>query len=148
MPHPRTHGESRRVRGVRQYTAEFVAWQKMIERCSPWHERLADYLDRGVAVYEEWLGDSGFQAFLGHVGRRPSSKHSIDRIDNGKGYEPGNVRWATRSEQGRNKRNNRMITVGDETMCLVEWSEVTGIPRTTLQYRLDAGWSPERAVGR
>jgi hypothetical protein len=47
---------------------------------------------------------NGFLDFLAHVGKKPSLKHSLDRIDNNRGYEPGNVRWATAKEQMQNRR--------------------------------------------
>ncbi len=63
------------------------------------HPRYADYGGRGILCHFE-----SFEAFAREVGLRPSSGHSIDRIDNERGYEPGNVRWATDAEQSRNRR--------------------------------------------
>jgi len=57
---------------------------------------------QGVIVAPEWLND--FPAFLLHIGPRPSPKHSVDRVDPWGNYEPGNVRWATPTEQVRNQR--------------------------------------------
>lgn len=59
---------------------------------------------------QRWLGESGFENFLADMGERPSPKHSIDRIDNDRGYEPGNCRWATRTEQNTNKRPSSLKT--------------------------------------
>lgn len=84
-------------------TPEFVAWQNMKARCySLSCIQFKDYGGRGISVCDEWLHD--FQAFYDHVGPRPSSQHSLDRIDNNGDYEPGNVRWATRAQQNSNRR--------------------------------------------
>ena len=57
---------------------------------------------------DAWIGS--FETFLRDVGMRPSDAHSLDRIDNDRGYEPGNVRWATRAEQSRNTRRSHSPT--------------------------------------
>ena len=80
------------------------------------------------------------------MGRRPSPEYSIERIVNSLGYEPGNCRWATRIEQGRNKRNNVRLTAFSKTKLMVEWAEEAGIHYRTLYMRIKAGWTPERAV--
>ena len=81
-----THGESK--------TAEYRAWTLIKNRtCNPNGMDYKDYMGRGITICEEWKYD--FPAFLAYVGKRPSNKHSIDRIDVNKGYEPGNTRWAT-----------------------------------------------------
>ena len=96
-------------------------------------------------MHESWRND--FLAFAEHVGKRPSRYHSIERIDNERGYEPGNLKWATSSEQNRNSRRNRMITHNGRTMCLKDWSAETGIPQTTLRYRIyKANWPIDKAL--
>lgn len=89
-----------------------------------------------------------FERFVADVGERPSPQHSLDRFpDNNGNYEPGNVRWATRTEQGRNKRNNRLLTLNGATRCIAEWVEITGIPRSAISLRIDKlGWTAERAL--
>ena len=94
-----THGEP-------QNSPEYMAWANMRQRCSNQNrEDYERYGARGIAVCEEWLHD--FPGFLAHIGRRPGPGYSIDRIDNERGYEPGNVRWATAKEQAANRRKRK-----------------------------------------
>jgi hypothetical protein len=95
---PRTHGKSS--------MREFQAWYNMKKRCiNPSHPSYLSYGGRGISVCPEWLGS--FEAFYEHIGPRPSPDHSVDRINNNGNYEPGNVRWATRTQQQRNRRNTK-----------------------------------------
>lgn len=96
------HGET--SDGGRHWTTEYTAWKEMKRRCTsnPESRYFKDYVGRGIDVCPQWRDD--FVRFLADVGRRPSSRHSLDRINNDRGYEPGNVRWATKSEQNRNTR--------------------------------------------
>ncbi len=87
-----------------------------------------------------------FAAFLADLGRRPGPGYSIDRIDNNSHYGPGNCRWATRTEQANNKRNNRLLTVGGVTKTLAQWASGKGMAGGALHRRLVLGWSEERAV--
>ena len=84
-------------------TAEYRAWCAMKNRCNnPRNGNFKYYGARGIGVSPEWQGD--FIAFFKHVGSRTTAKHSLGRIDNERGYEPGNVRWETRTQQNNNKR--------------------------------------------
>lgn len=87
-------------------TVEYSAWRHMKIRCSPANTACKkDYFDRGIRVCDEWVKkDTGFLNFLQHIGKKPTPAHSVDRIDNNRGYEVGNVRWATKLEQMQNRR--------------------------------------------
>lgn len=75
----------------------------MRARCyRPTYEHYKDYGGRGITVCDQWR--DSFVTFYAHIGQKPSSKMSLDRIDNNGNYEPGNVRWATKSQQRRNQR--------------------------------------------
>ncbi len=136
----RTHGEASQRR-----TPEYVAWLGMKQRCfSPRSTSYKHYGGRGITVCAAWR--ASFETFRSDMGRRPSPDHSLDRIDNDGDYEPGNVRWAPPSVQGRNRSVNRRLTVNGVTRSLVEWSEQVHIGPETLSRRLQLGWTPERAV--
>lgn len=74
-------------------------------------------------------------AAIANTTHGPSKKHSIDRIDNNKGYSPENCRWATQDIQSNNKSDNVMLTYMGETMGLRAWSARTGIPYKNLRHR-------------
>lgn len=116
----------------------------MHNRCkNPRHPHARDYAGRGIGVCERW-GD--FAHFVADMGTRPTRDHSIDRIDNMRGYSPDNCRWATRFEQHRNKRNNLIIEAFGESLTLAGWAERTGLLRTTITGRLKRGWTAEQAL--
>lgn len=84
-------------------TPEYNAWRAMKARCkNPKHKQYEGWGGRGIAVCSRWNDD--FAAFYNDMGDKPSSAHSIDRIDNDGDYMPDNCRWATLSQQNRNKR--------------------------------------------
>ena len=84
-------------------TPEYLAWKDMKQRCTwPSLAQWKDYGGRGITVCREWM--ESFEAFLAHIGPRPSAEFSLDRIDVNGNYEPGNVRWATRLQQRHNRR--------------------------------------------
>jgi hypothetical protein len=88
---------------------EYTCWRNIKARClNQRHPAYADYGGRGIAVCPAWR--DSFKVFLADVGSRPSAAHSLDRIDNDRGYEPENCRWVTIDVQARNKRPQRCGT--------------------------------------
>lgn len=125
---------------------EYTIWMGMKQRCYDQKCKSYPYYGgRGITVCEQWV--SNYPAFLAAVGRRPSPGHQLDRWPNNNGnYEPGNVRWATREEQCRNRRTSHKITAFGRTATIAEWSDVMGRPAKLISQRVNAGWSAERAL--
>jgi len=123
----------------------------MKDRClKPNHEYFPDYGGRGISICERWLrgdGDSsGYKCFVIDMGDRPSPAHTLERIDNDKGYSPDNCKWATRAEQMLNRRNTIKMTFNGVTKPMAVWSRELGIPWGALRQRLLRGWSDERSL--
>lgn len=138
-----THGHKRR----KATSAEYRTWRNMISRCnSPHNKCYANYGSRGIKVCDAWVAD--FAIFLRDVGPRPSPKHTLDRYPNNDGnYEPGNVRWATRTQQNRNRRDNIFISFNGATVSLAEAIEARGLAYSVVRSRYLSGWSLNRALG-
>jgi len=104
------------------------------------------YGGRGITVCERWIGPKGFQNFLSDMNRRPSQLYSLDRIDNNGNYEPSNCHWAIAERQANNRRDNRLLRLGHQSLTLSQWARSFGLARETLAHRLKKGWSLERAL--
>ncbi len=128
-------------------TPTYCSWQHMIRRCrDPKESGYERYGAVGVVVCGRWLGEDGFANFLADMGERPEGA-TIDRFPNQSGnYEPGNCRWATRVEQQRNMRSNRLIEWDGRIQCLAAWAEELGLTVKCLQHRLNRGWSLAEAM--
>jgi len=123
-------------------------WAGIKARCfNPKSRYFQQYGGRGISMWEAWVND--FAAFYQYVSGLPNfgvDEYTLDRIDNNNGYVPGNLRWTTKQQQARNTRRNRLITINGVARSISEWSEVSGIPAKTIQYRVAAGWSAYDAV--
>lgn len=121
------HGEFRK--------SEYITWNGMIDRCSrakhPWFHR---YGGRGIYVCERWMI---YDNFLADMGRKPTPKHSLDRINNDGNYDPSNCRWTTQSNQIRNTSVNRIIEFNGKSQCLAAWSDETGLSMSLIKGRID-----------
>ena len=105
------------------------------------------YGGRGITMCDRWF--DSFEAFLADMGERPSSRHSVERMKNDLGYEPGNCRWALPKEQSRNKSDNHIVVYRGRSMPLAEACETAaaGVPWHKARNRIDKlGWNVERAV--
>jgi hypothetical protein len=117
-------------------------WQAMISRCENVNNpAYANYGGRGISVYTPWR--ESFEAFLKCLGHRPDGM-TLERIDNSKGYQPGNVKWATRLEQGANKRNNVRVVYNGELVNVAEAARRSGKKAGCLRRRIQLGWPAER----
>lgn len=130
-------------------TKIYYEWGAMRERCSkPSNMAYSNYGGRGIKVCQEWEND--FSAYYNYVSKLPhfgEEGYSLDRIDNDKGYEPGNVRWATRKEQANNRRTNHLLTYNGETHTITEWAEKYNLSQSLVNDRLNRyGWSIEKAL--
>lgn len=124
-------------------TPTHKSWLSMLQRAQNpracGHDR---YYDAGIRVVDRWLV---FENFLADMGPRPTGM-TLDRIDNEKGYEPGNCRWATQTMQSHNRRITRWIDHAGQRRPLAEWARLAGLCETTLRDRLAAGWGVDRAL--
>lgn len=120
-------------------TAEYRTWEAMNQRShNPKNSRYSDYGGRGIFVCDKWRTD--FIAFLTDVGPKPSPRHSIDRIDNSRGYEPGNCTWSLPHHQMTNRRCTRYVQFNGKSMPLATLAKEYGIPANTLRGRIVMGW--------
>lgn len=122
-------------------------WSHMRQRCLPNAECHKRYYDRGISVCPEWESFDVFYEYVSKLENFGKESYSLDRIDNNKGYEPGNVRWADMKTQGRNKENTIFLTYNGETKTLCEWSEITGVPYGRIYRRIRyRGYSVKDAI--
>lgn len=131
----KTHGLSR--------SPEYLAFRNALYRCTREADpRYKSYGGRGIEFRFR-----SFDDFIAHIGRRPSSEHSLDRIDSNGHYEAGNVRWSKLVDQARNKTTNRIITINGVERPLSEWAEISGVPyKKAFERIFYGGWEPERAL--
>lgn len=133
--HLQTHGL--------KHKKSYSIWVDMLRRCNKKdHRAYKDYGGRGIKVCKRW---HSVEKFYKDMGEKPEGL-TLDRVDNNKGYNKKNCRWATNEEQANNRRDNVFITAFGQTMTVAQWSRKVSVNETTIARRLRAGWSDERAL--
>lgn len=148
-----THGCSDKNKKIMEYRT----WDAMKDRCiNTKSKAYSEYGGRGIVICDHWRDH--FDNFLQDMGKKPTKNHSIDRKNNDGHYScghcdqcasngwPANCRWATRSEQSSNRRNNRVLEFNGRSQIMVRWAEELSIGIGTLYGRLKLGWSVERTL--
>lgn len=137
----KTHGLTKKNKRL------YWVWAAIIQRCENKNSKdYKDYGGRGIRVCKEWREDfSSFHSWAMESGYKQGL--SIDRINNNKGYYPGNCRWVGIKEQMNNQSKSLSITWKGETKSVLEWSEETGINYRTLKQRVfKLGWDIDKAM--
>lgn len=125
----------------------YRAWKAMKARCyAPCNINDGSYQKLGIKVCDRWI--NSFDNFMDDMGKAPSSKHSLDRIENDKEYSPSNCRWALQDVQCKNRGSfNRNFSYNGEVKVLKDWAKYFDVKYTTLRHRiLVQGMSFEEAL--
>jgi hypothetical protein len=123
------HGETK--------TKLWRTWKGIIERTTSKNSsHYFRYGGKGIGIYKEWLD---YKKFAEYIGQPPSDKHTIDRIDNSKGYEPGNVRWATAKEQAANRCTNVFVIINNKKMISSEAAKILNVSQSTIGRWIKSG---------
>jgi len=141
--------ETRTKHGATTHTTksrEYTAWIQAKARCfNPNHRGYKNWGGRGITMCEKWRDD--FPAFRQDMGPCPEG-YELDRHPNNDGnYEPGNCRWASHTENNRNKRDSLFLTCHGQTKPFMEWCEAVGLSHSTVWARLYVwNWPIEKAL--
>jgi hypothetical protein len=118
----------------------FFRWKSIKDRClNPSNATYADYGGRGIKICDQWVNN--FMQFVADVGLPESPELELDRTNNNGNYEPGNVRWVTRTTNMRNVRSNKPITIDGVSKLASQWADESGISRPTMSVRIKLGWT-------
>jgi hypothetical protein len=127
---PKRHGKC--------FTSEYNAWQSMLVRCyNRSHKSFPGYGGRGITVCDEWnpkVTKNAARNFLDAMGKKPSSDHSLERVDNSLGYNSDNCIWGTREQQGINRRNVLRIPGRNRVFSIGSLARAIGRPIATVRH--------------
>lgn len=135
--HTRTHGMS--------HSSEYRAWTNARHRCTnPNNRKYPLYGGRGIRMCAQWA--LSFDTFIRDMGRKPTARHTLERLDSNGDYTPENCVWATAIQQNNNRSFNRKLQFQGRLVTVAQASRATGIPHGTIISRLDSGKSDEEAL--
>lgn len=126
-------------------TSTYTSWYSMKHRCL--NENSVDYKHyggRGIIVCPTWI--SSFNTFYNDMGERPSMNHSIDRINNNKGYNKNNCKWSTHKEQNRNRRDTLYILYKNDSKSLAEWCDILNLDYKKVYKKIKQGKTLEHII--
>ena len=128
------------------YSKLYRTFSAMVDRCRcKTTTGYKNYGGRGIKVCDEWVGN--YMAFVEwSLANGYKEGLELDRIDVNGNYCPENCRWITHKQNNNNKRYNRLLTYNGETHTMAEWAEILNIKFPTLSYRVQSGWSDEKAL--
>lgn len=123
---------------------EMSIWGGMMQRCYNSNATYYKYYGgRGIKVCKRW---HTFIDFYNDMGKRPSIKYTLDRIDTNGNYELSNCRWATREQQFNNRRDTHYLSYNGKTLSVRQWSRELKISSSTLHERIKRNWSTEKIL--
>ncbi len=138
--HPIKHGHARHGDRAREY----IIRKNLRQRCNnPRNTGYKNYGGRGIKVCKRW---DRYERFIADMGKAPNGL-TLERINNDGDYKPSNCKWATRTEQARNTRQNVMVTIGGKTQCLSVWCKELNVPEATVHWRRrEKNMTPKEAL--
>ena len=129
---------------VQKDTLTYSSWYNMKTRCDNVHVACyPHYGGRGIGYDTRW---TKYTNFVGDMGLRPDKCHSLERVDNSRGYCKSNCRWAPRGEQNSNSTNTVWVALHGETLTTAAWRRVLHVPKTVYYRRKRRGWTCQEAL--